>query len=569
MPPFIRLSRSALWQSVAISLPALSPPAIYLPAAAALAGLMLATSTPGALAQSVTPIIAPHKANSTDTAMYFHSYVQDAEICAMTATGSGSIAFADGISNPSATCPDAFGWKQMLEAIQAEFWKNWAYDQTVWAAEPKPLCTSDADKDCCFVNSAAAEGEPRVGYRDAGGTIVAPSDIGAAAQYCPYIPGDYGGSAETFFNEANQQTSHNTTFLRSLDPARIARQRESEIVYRNDPFVLYATTHELYSVAGLKKTFRKIAGEAANSKPFRPTGQGVSFPPDAVMFKVDWIPEATMVSLGYVSDLDGDPSTPPNNATHPYVTMRMKVSAGPSAEPTTGVYYLAAITGASKALPTWHWYAFEHALNLGRCDYIGCNDSYGYSTPMEIAAPEQPDGSKTTATMIIQSNFIPPLVTSDQLKDGTALFDPGKRYPSGTISTGLADLFGALNIGTGDRVANPDRPSIADPAWRSYRLKGTQTQFYSTDGYPTQMGASITEGGFVNSASCMSCHVQASVVSSGAPNAASVGSTGRLAESGIGTVVQGAPYIGDYYIRGSTRQHAVQTDFVWGVLNAN
>lgn len=551
MPPFIRLSRSTPWQSAVIPV---------------LAGLMLTASV--AQAQSVTPIIAPHKANSTDTAMYFHSYVQDADLCAMTATGAGTIEFAAGISNPAATCPDAFGWKQMLEAIRAGFWTNWAYDQTVWAAEPKPLCTSGTENDCCFVNSAAPRGQPRVGYRDATGTTVAPSDIGAAAQYCPYIPGDYGGSAETFFNAANQQTSHNTTFLRTLDPARIARQRESEIVYRNDPFVLYATTHELYSVAGLKKTFKKIAGEAHNSKPFRPTGQGVAFPPDAVMFKVDWIPEATMVSLGYVNDHDNDPSTPPNNAEFPYITMKMKVEPFGTTDATTGIYYLAAITGASKALPTWHWYAFEHALNLGRCDYIGCNDSYGHSTTMEIAAPEQPDSSKT-ATMIIESNFIPPHVTTDELKDQTVLFDPGKRYPSGTTSPGLAALFAALKIGDGAQPVNPDRPSIADSAWKSYRLKGTQTQFYATDGYPTQMGASITEGGFVNTASCMSCHVQASVVSSGEPNAASVGSTGRLAESGIGTVVQGAPYIGDYYIRGSTQQHAVQTDFVWGVLNAN
>ena len=54
-----------------------------------------------------------------------------------------------------------------------------------------------------------------------------------------------------------------------------------------------------------------------------------------------------------------------------------------------------------------------------------------------------------------------------------------------------------------------------------------------------------------------------------APGNRAVGSSGRLNILGIGEVVNGAPYTGDYYDRGTTAQRAVQTDFVWGVLNAN
>jgi hypothetical protein len=32
---------------------------------------------------------------------------------------------------------------------------------------------------------------------------------------------------------------------------------------------------------------------------------------------------------------------------------------------------------SSKDIPNWIWATFEHVGNPGRCDYTGCNDSYG------------------------------------------------------------------------------------------------------------------------------------------------------------------------------------------------
>ncbi|MEJ2320764.1 MAG: hypothetical protein P8Z31_00050 [Gammaproteobacteria bacterium] len=501
------------------------------------------------------------KANSTYSAMYFHSQVRDASYCEMKAESPADIVFPDSISNPAATCSDAYAWKQFAEAILAQFWDQWASDETVWVSHPRPLCGDATSTDCCFVDPGA---RPQVGYRDVSGKVVEPDDIGGPGINCPYIPGDWGGAMETTFAGGKTISSHNTTFLRQQDPGRIARQREVEVVYRNDPFVLYTTSQEIYSQAGLKKIFERIAGEAANSIPYRPAGQGVAYPADAVMFKVDWIPEATMIELGYVSDHDKDPATPPQNPDAPYITMKIKASENSGMTYHEGIYYLASITGASKALPNWHWYAFEHVANPGRCDYTGCNDSYGHTTRVTTKSPTDPD-----QTITFDSNFITPHTVDDELHDDTALFDLGKSYPSGTITTGLDALFTATGIGSGAGPVNPDQPSIGDPAWKSYRLKGTQTQFYNRDGYPTIVGASITEGGFVNTASCLSCHVQASVNSSGAaPGVPGVGATGRLNLSGIGTVVNGAPSVGDYYDRGTTNQRAVQVDFVWGVLFA-
>jgi len=500
---------------------------------------------------------------STDTAMYFMSYVRDADLCAVTAAQDGTFAFAEGISNPAATCPDAFAWTQFLGAIQAEFWRNWANDETVWVEDPKPLCSEDRRNDCCFLDPG---GTPQVGFRDQTGRIFEPLEIGGPGEFCPYIPGDWGGAPETVFRGGKPLSSHNTTFLRTLDPARVARQQEVEVVYRNDSFVRYTTAAELYSRAGLSRLFARVAGQAAHSKPYRPTGQGASYPPDAVMFKADWIAEETMLDLGY---LEEDPDNPGRAlpGEFPYITQTILASHDGGETYEEDLYYLASITGASKALPNWHWYAFEHVSNLGRCDFTGCNDSFGFTTEVTIYAPQQPpsaDGGPT-ATQIFASNFIPPHVQDDQLQDNTQVFDLGKRYASGRMTAGLAALFEATAIGDGSAGNDPLGPG--DSAWRNYRLKGTQTRYVANDGYPTIVGASITEGGFVQTASCLSCHVQAAVDAEGRAGT-SVGATGRLNSFGIGTSVNGPPAIGDYYLRGTTQQRAVQTDFVWGVLFA-
>ncbi len=88
------------------------------------------------------------------------------------------------------------------------------------------------------------------------------------------------------------------------------------------------------------------------------------------------------------------------------------------------------------------------------------------------------------------------------------------------------------------------------------------------DGSPTLLGSSINEGGFVNTASCISCHVQASVNARGENGVPGVGATGCLNMLGIGTVISGPPEIGYLYDRGTSNQRAVQTDFVWSILFA-
>ncbi len=75
----------------------------------------------------------------------------------------------------------------------------------------------------------------------------------------------------------------------------------------------------------------------------------------------------------------------------------------------------------------------------------------------------------------------------------------------------LTTILDSFNIGTGSTVNTSGRPIQQNAAWRSYWLKGTQTDWVTSEGRPTQLGNSVTGAGFVNSASCISCHAQAAV----------------------------------------------------------
>jgi hypothetical protein len=46
-------------------------------------------------------------------------------------------------------------------------------------------------------------------------------------------------------------------------------------------------------------------------------------------------------------------------------------------------------------------------------------------------------------------------------------------------------------------------------------LKGSQVNFTNGMGRSTRLGNTITEGGFMNTSSCISCHARAAVVATG------------------------------------------------------
>ncbi len=265
---------------------------------------------------------------------------------------------------------------------------------------------------------------------------------------------------------------------------------------------------------------------------------------------------------------NGETLDPPQNPDFPYVTVYME---GKSPED-TGYYYLVAMTNANKVLPSWHWYAIEHVANRGRCDYIGCNDSFGYLAP-----------GKTVDGVTFGRNYVPPNELGDPANATDA--DPSNDHvpglPSGygetylpaqtgeAISAPLQALLQGYGIATAAVDADPKVLDPSDPAWANYRMKGSQTAFTTRDGVDNLMGASVTEGGFVNSASCMTCHSTATSDAFGNPGMASVGSVSRMNLLGFTEGVTGSPQEAWFFNLGSVIYDAMPVDYVWGIINAN
>lgn len=477
-----------------------------------------------------------------DRAMFFDSKPNDVAACDMWVADDGSFQFPKEISSPAATCPDAMSWKGFIEAIQAEFWKSWASERQMFPAEPLAMCDAKGanPKACCDPASLT-----NPGY-----------DGEHPGIHCPFFPGDHPDYVDTVASPNVKLGDTHGTFASSLEPGLIIKERMVTLVVRNKPFFDYAFSNYLYSQNGLAGRFRRAQVSAGTIAPFRRPTDQIDFPLGSVMVKSDWLHQDDMLRLGLIqtTDKDGNRLDPPQNPDFPYVTM-MITDADRSDDPgtfTPGLHYLVAITVADKELPQWLWYAMEHVGNLGRCDFTGCNDSFGFRNE------SAPGGT--------YDNFIPPHTKSDLGGEGE-IFDLGKSYSSGKISRSLAAVFDKAGITDGS-VSDPKMPSPADPAWRSYRLKGSQTRFVSDEGHPTAAGHSVAEAGFVNTSSCLTCHTQASVDGDGQLAIPRFGLALKLNLFGYQESSTGAPDLDWFYRPGGNTYIGFRTDFVWGVRYA-
>ncbi len=122
-------------------------------------------------------------------------------------------------------------------------------------------------------------------------------------------------------------------------------------------------------------------------------------------------------------------------------------------------YALIAMHVISKLVPNWTWATFEHQLNPARCDILGCKDAFGAAQP-NVAPNRQ----------------------------------AGRGYPPCAKTAALTTMINAAKW---------------DPAYVNYCLKGSQTDQVDNTGLDIRVGNSITEEGFVDRASCMTCHGRA------------------------------------------------------------
>jgi hypothetical protein len=149
---------------------------------------------------------------------------------------------------------------------------------------------------------------------------------------------------------------------------------------------------------------------------------------------------------------------------------------------------LVALHIMTKQLPNWTWATFEWSGNTpdhpngnsGRSDWYGSRDSFGAIYRDSAGRPSQ---------------FQPPAATQNQ------------PYSSGSVTKELQEMFKDAEY-TDEWTAE----------WSNYRLKGSQTDFIDNSGEATLVGNSVTESGFVQTSSCITCHGNASVDHAGSQN---------------------------------------------------
>ena len=483
--------------------------------------------------------------NNIDHAMYFLSDVRQAKECSMSVEN-GEIVIAENVSNPAMSCPDMFSWKLFADAVNDEFWSHWAADSETWPSEPYALCAEGSSAaNCCSLNSA-----DNPGY-----------DGDIPSKHCPYYPGDHLDALEASrILRASAPSKAHAIFSMDdrgtgIEPetGRIIRQEMAELVFRNKPGFDYIFKNNLYNTEGVVDVFNANNQNLQDHAPYRATSQPgklvtIDLPIQSVMIKSNWLHRDRAEALGLTDSPDA-----------PYIKLNIPESEqfldnqAEVFEP--GEHWLVALHITSKDIPNWVWTTFEHVNNPGRCDHTGCNDSYGYRSADALPAANSAD------------NYTSPKTQSDGLAVPAQIFDLGEMYIDGPMREELAQVFAGLGIGTQEQAG--EMLSKSDRGWLSYRLKGSQVEFTDSYGRPTLLGNSVTEGGFVNSSSCITCHARANTGASGPiPNMVGVFEN-QLDDIGYSRSSYGTPK--PHWFRRSAQPpalNALQTDFVWGFLNA-
>jgi hypothetical protein len=243
------------------------------------------------------------------------------------------------------------------------------------------------------------------------------------------------------------------------------------------------------------------------------TGASVNFPRAAIEIKANWVVIDPKDKAKYHWNYNYVPA---------HETTPAKVQ----------LLGLVALHIISKDLPNWFWCTYEHVNNAGRGDYIGIHDSFG-ADPAHVPS------------------------YSDK---------PGKVYPPGTLTADVLALFHSSGL---------DADKAWSDQWRNYRLKGSQIDYTDATGRPLLLGNSVTESGFVPTASCITCHARAAVNAHGSSSFPGFGEarTLPLIENSQGPITyNGLPDLSWYFSNNGngTQLLNLQTDFVWAIpLRAN
>jgi hypothetical protein len=218
----------------------------------------------------------------------------------------------------------------------------------------------------------------------------------------------------------------------------------AEETKRNRAQFDYIVKNKLNNRAGLADAFKRS---------FK-----VDMPTDAIAVKGNWVPVETL--LQWIPQIG-------NRGNLEKLYHRTTVD---SVE-----YALVSLHVASRQNENWVWGTFEHQLTPGRCDGIGCFDTFGAQIPAVL-----PNWNVANT-----------------------------QYGACPKTQPLKDLMSTANLA---------------PLWENYCLKSTQVDYRAPDGTPYVLGNSVIEGivgnGTVSASSCITCHAYASFGANGQPTPA-------------------------------------------------
>jgi hypothetical protein len=555
-----------------------------------------------------------YKPTGIDSILYFQAAIKDAEYCSMTVKNSELVTINSStgkvLSNAAMTCPDMFSWKLFSEVIQAKFWSNWADENDNWPASPYALCQSGqtpARDACCQPGSSSNN-----------------------PNHCPVYPGTQHATKLKALTEALSEEAlslarelvllrhtrlpfHDTLnplsrmaktqslknagetsvsscsavpidgktmdltleIIKKFNPSdaestgRVIRQTNAELTVRNKVFHDYLFTNNLYNANGVMDVFKANQKNLQTEAPYHRANHSsldgkpgvlsrVDLPPDAIMIKSNWLHHDLAVALG----LPEDPKQYISKLLQTQIDLQaLGISKSSLICNLEGIHHLVAFHISSKDIPNWVWTTFEHISLPGRCDITGCNDAYGYASS---------DKNRPAGTA---DNYVKPNQHSDQLNSPSIVFNPDKSYPLEKINPEWEKLLTQLNIGSGSSTSQVE-PDPEDIAWRNFRLKGSQVEFVNSIGQSTLLGNSVTEAGFMDGSSCISCHARAGVAlnSNGSANFLALSVFERnLTDFGYARSHHGIPTPFWFYNDNNSRPSmlVMQTDFIWGFLNAS
>lgn len=396
--------------------------------------------------------------------------------------------------NPAMNRPHYWAWKRFIEinrtnpATGGTTWESWASD-----SETFPECP-DADAPPSWPGPA---NRLKV-LRDRAQVIEAESD----------------NSLSWYTLEDGVPTAQTVEF--------------PEEVRRNQATFEYIVNNGFYYTEGLASAFdeaaaKVAAAEGSTARSMAAIRRVVNFPIESVEIKAEWIP------LQYVPEADRSS----------YYTAEAVTVDGDGNTTTKEAYALVSLHISTKDIPAWFWATWVNEKVLGRCDYIGCTDTFGTTPPYQ--APND---------------------------------SPNYPYSPPPLNPKLVEMMRSAGL---------------DSVFENYRLVGAQTNFVDFTGQSTLLSNVIAEQGNVQTGSCMGCHSRAGFDSTGAPNSVvsdtASGETPLTGDSGVTN--NGAPDTTwywtsengvdedentvDYSSSGTeiTGLTSVQFDFVWGLLFAN